>query len=328
MGEVYEARDTRLHRGVAIKVLPSPVAADRESRERFEREARAVAALNHPHICTLYDIGRADGVDFLVMELLEGETLASRLARGPLPAEDALPLAIQIASALERAHRAGIVHRDLKPANIMLTEQGSKVLDFGLAKLVGADVEATRTMAGSVVGTAAYMSPEQAEARPIDPRSDAFSFGAVLYEMLTGHRAFGGDTIAQVLTSVLRDEPPLLAGQPALDAIVRRCLAKQPSQRFASMRDVKASLERAAGAPASARSRDNLTSSTCSMAASESRAIAFASPFSWSIHPKAITSGRSGTTASWPIFSTCRTRSRARSFAACRWRSATERRDS
>src|SRR6478672_1285250 len=171
MGEVYKARDTRLNRIVAIKVLPPNVAGDPEFRDRFEREARAVAALNHPHICVLYDVGCQDGVDFLVMEHLEGRTLAARLADGPIGPEEALRYATQIASALERAHRAGVIHRDLKPGNIMLTEQGAKLLDFGLAKMVDADVDVTRTMDGTVVGTAAYMSPEQADGKALDARS-------------------------------------------------------------------------------------------------------------------------------------------------------------
>ena len=249
MGEVYSARDTRLNRPVAIKVLPAQAASDPESRHRFEREARAIAALQHPHICTLHDIGTYNGSDFLVMELLDGETLAARLERGPLPAHEAVRYAIEIASALDTAHRAGMVHRDLKPGNIMLTEQGSKVLDFGLAKVAEGDIDVTRTAAGAVVGTAAYMSPEQAEGRPLDLRSDGFSFGAVLYEMLTGRRAFGGDTIAQILTAVLRDEPPKLPMSATLEPIVRRCLAKHSSQRFPTMADVKAALERAVLAP-------------------------------------------------------------------------------
>jgi serine/threonine protein kinase/Tfp pilus assembly protein PilF len=244
MGEVYRARDTRLDRTVALKILPERVARDPESRGRFEREARAIAALNHPHICTLFDVGCHDGIDFLVMEYLDGETLAARLARGALSVAEAIRYATQIASALERAHHAGILHRDLKPANIILTEQGSKVLDFGLAKLMNADLDVTRTNAGALIGTAAYMSPEQAEARPLDARSDAFSFGAVLYEMLSGSRAFSGETIGQVLSAVLRDDPPRLAVPAALERVVRRCLAKQLSNRYQTMSDVRLALER------------------------------------------------------------------------------------
>src|SRR5215467_12444770 len=174
MGEVYLARDTRLDRAVAIKVLPPSVSDDRRSRERLEREARAVATLNHPHICTLHDVGNHDGVDFLVMEHLEGETLAARIARGPLTTETAVDYALQIASALDRAHRSGVLHRDLKPGNIMLTEVGAKLLDFGLAKMLDAQIDVTRTAEGVIVGTAAYMSPEQAQGMPLDARSDVF----------------------------------------------------------------------------------------------------------------------------------------------------------
>ena len=249
MGEVYKARDTRLNRIVAIKVLPPNVAGDPEFRDRFEREARAVAALNHPHICVLYDVGCQDGIDFLVMEHLEGRTLAARLADGPIGPEEALRYATQIASALERAHRAGVIHRDLKPGNVMLTEQGAKLLDFGLAKMVDADVDVTRTMDGTVVGTAAYMSPEQADGKALDARLDVFSFGAVAYEMLSGRRAFGGQTTVQILSAVLRDDPPPLASSSTLSSVARRCLAKDPAERFQTMTDVRSVLERPAEPP-------------------------------------------------------------------------------
>ena len=225
MGEVYKARDTRLNRTVAVKVLPDGAAADPEFRERFEREARAVAALNHPHICVLYDVGSHEGMNFLVMEHLDGRTLAARVAEGPVSPEEALRYATQIASALERAHRAGVIHRDLKPANIMLTEVGAKLLDFGLAKIVDADTDVTRTQEGTVLGTAAYMSPEQAEGKPLDARSDVFSFGTVVYEMVSGRRAFAGQTTVQVLSAVLRDDPlPLWVHVPNrhLHEIVQR----------------------------------------------------------------------------------------------------------
>jgi TolB-like protein/tRNA A-37 threonylcarbamoyl transferase component Bud32 len=242
-------------------VLSPHVANEPLSRERFDREARAVAALNHPHICTLYDLGCQDGMDFLVMEYLDGETLAARLSRGPLEIEEALRYAGQISSALDVAHRAGIVHRDLKPGNIMLVHRGSsggrdapgsghrdrsavKLLDFGLAKLVGADVDVTQTVEGTVLGTAAYMSPEQAEGKPLDARSDVFGFGAVLYEMLSGRRAFEGSTTIQVLSAVLSSDPPALRVVPALDRIVRHCLAKQPEQRFPTLGEVQEALER------------------------------------------------------------------------------------
>ncbi|HUK37250.1 MAG TPA: protein kinase, partial [Vicinamibacterales bacterium] len=249
MGEVYKARDTRLDRAVAIKVLPSSVADDRRSRERLEREARAVATLNHPNICTLHDVGSHEGVDFLVMEHLDGETLAARIAKGPLTTDHAVQYALQIASALDRAHRSGILHRDLKPGNIMLTEIGAKLLDFGLAKTLDTEVDVTRTAEGVIVGTAAYMSPEQAQGLPLDARSDVFSFGAVLYEMASGRRAFGGDATAQVLSGVLRDNPqPLPAYSPLAD-IVSRCMAKQPSQRFQTMADVLRALQQAWTSP-------------------------------------------------------------------------------
>src|SRR3984893_13941097 len=203
-GEVYRARDTRLERDVAIKVLPEAFAADPDRLRRFEHEAQAIAALNHPHICQIHDIGPG----YLVLEYVEGEPL-----HGPMAVEQALPLALQIVSALEAAHRRGILHRDLKPANIMVTREGTaKLLDFGLAKLLGSSgggpQDVTRTVEGTVFGTAAYMSPEQADGKPLDVRSDVFSFGAVLYETLSGTRAFAGHTAAQVVSAVLRDDPP------------------------------------------------------------------------------------------------------------------------
>ena len=241
MGEVWKARDTRLNRIVAIKRLRV------EHASRFEQEARAIAALNHPHICQIHDIGP----DYLVLEYIEGAPL-----RGPLATEEALRLAIQIAGALEEAHSKGILHRDLKPANILVQggasspRSSAKLLDFGLAKLASADVEVTRTMDGTVLGTAAYMSPEQAEGRPLDARSDIFSFGAVLYEMLSGTRAFAGQTSAQVASAILRDEPAPLKAPPALDRVVRGCLQKQAGQRFQTMTDVRAALEQISMKPA------------------------------------------------------------------------------
>jgi serine/threonine protein kinase len=238
MGEVYRARDTRLERDVAIKVLPEQFAADPDRLRRFEHEARAIAALNHPHICQLHDIGPG----YLVLEYIEGEPL-----RGPMAVEQALPLALQMVSALEAAHRRGILHRDLKPVNIMVTREGTaKLLDFGLAKFVSADADATRTLDGTVLGTAAYMSPEQAQGQSLDARSDVFSFGAVLYETLSGRRAFGGSSMADVLSAVLRDDPRPIQAPPELERIVRRCLAKQPGQRFQTMGELRAALEQAA----------------------------------------------------------------------------------
>lgn len=234
MGEVWKARDTRLDRIVAIKQLRGQHIA------RFEQEARAIAALNHPHICQIYDVGP----DYLVLEYVEGRPLT-----GPMPLGDALRVAGQIADALESAHGRGLIHRDLKPANILLTEKGSaKLLDFGLAKLVVPENDdATQTADGTVLGTAAYMSPEQAEGRPLDERSDIFSFGAVLYEVLSGRRAFTGDSVAQVLSGVLRDDPPALQAPPALQQIVRRCMAKKKVDRFQKVTDLKAALEQARG---------------------------------------------------------------------------------
>jgi len=230
MGEVWKARDTRLNRIVAIKRLTG------QHTGRFEQEARAIAALNHPHICQIYDVGP----DYIVMEYVEGAPL-----KGPLAVEDAIRLAIQIASALEEAHAKRILHRDLKPANILVTSKGAaKLLDFGLAKLVtDADPEVTKTLGGAMMGTPAYMSPEQAEGKTLDERSDIFSFGVVLYELLSGDRAFAGDTMAQVLSAVLRDEPKPLQVSATLDRIVRQCLAKQPSQRFQSAAELKRGLE-------------------------------------------------------------------------------------
>ena len=272
MGEVLRGTDTRLGRPVAIKVLPTRAALDQQMRARFAREARAVAALTHPHICTLYDVGRHDQVDFLVMEFLEGDTLAARLANGPPSLEEALTYAIEVASALDHAHRHGIVHRDLKPANIMLTASGAKLLDFGLAKfrlaaqagvakadvtrdgaiagtagsmalepLEGDDPHTTRH--GAILGTIRYMAPEQLEGREADTRSDLFSFGAVLFEMLTGRRAFDGDSAASVRAAILQHEPPPASSlQPlaptAIDDIVRRCLAKNPDERWQTASDV------------------------------------------------------------------------------------------
>jgi serine/threonine protein kinase/tetratricopeptide (TPR) repeat protein len=238
MGDVYRARDTRLERDVAIKVLPEPFAADPNRRRRFEHEARAIAALNHPHICQLHDIGPG----YLVLEYIEGKQL-----HGPMAIEQALPLALQIVSALEAAHQQGILHRDLKPLNIMVTHEGTaKLLDFGLAKLVGMDADVTRTQDGTVLGTPAYMSPEQAHGQPLDARSDVFSFGAVLYEMISGSRAFAGDSTAAVLSAVLRDDPRPIEAPPTLERIVRRCLAKQPQHRFQTMQEVRIALELAA----------------------------------------------------------------------------------
>jgi len=256
MGEVYSARDTRLHRTVALKVLLAPISSDPQARQRFEREARAVAALSHPHICPLFDVGREGDRDFLVMEYLQGETLAARLRRGRLRLPDALRVADQIASALIAAHRAGIVHRDLKPGNVMLTESGVRLLDFGLACGTEASAAGATTASrpepltgtGMILGTLPYMAPEQIEGRPADPRTDIFAFGVVLYEMLTGRRAFEGASQAALIGSILRDDPPSLATvdpalPPALDRLVRRCVEKEPAARWPTITDVQARLE-------------------------------------------------------------------------------------
>ncbi len=237
MGEVWKARDTRLDRIVAIKQMEARHSA------RFQQEARAIAALNHPNICTLHDVGP----DYLVMEYVEGERLW-----GPLGVEEAVKLALQIAAALEEAHRRGILHCDLKPGNILVTEKGTaKLLDFGLAKLMtNSDTDVTKTTEGAVVGTAAYMAPEQAEGKPLDERSDIFSFGAVLYEMLSGKRAFKGNSTAQVLSAVLRDDPQPIQAPAGLLLIVKRCLAKRPRDRFLNMGELRAALEQVALLPA------------------------------------------------------------------------------
>jgi serine/threonine-protein kinase len=254
MGEVYRAKDTRLDRSVAVKILPSHLSDDAHLRQRFEREAKLISSLNHPHVCALYDVGRQDGIDYLVMELLEGETLAQRLTKGPLSLDLVLSLGIQIADALDKVHRQGIVHRDLKPGNIMLTRSGAKLLDFGLAKASlprlddGATAAAPVTQEGAVIGTFPYMSPEQMRGNPVDSRSDLFSFGSVLYEMLTGRRAFAASDAVGVASAVIEKEPApmgtiLPSIPPALDRAVRRCLAKDPEERWQSARDLLLELE-------------------------------------------------------------------------------------
>ena len=265
MGEVYRARDTRLDRTVAIKILPQHLTEKSQAKQRFEREARVISSLQHPNICTLYDVGHQDGTDFLVMEFLEGETLAHRLATGPLPSEQVLKVGIEICEGLEKAHRIGVVHRDLKPGNIMLTKTGAKLLDFGLAKTleetpvasltalpttskVLEGVEKPVTAEGTIVGTFQYMSPEQLEGKGADARSDIFSLGAVIYEMAAGKRAFDGKSQASVIAAILeRDPPPISSLQPmlppALDHVVKICLAKDPDERWQSVHDVKRQLQ-------------------------------------------------------------------------------------
>jgi eukaryotic-like serine/threonine-protein kinase len=260
MGEVYRARDTRLDRTVAIKVLPAPLAGNADLRQRFEREAKTISGLSHPHICTLFDVGHEDGIAFLVMEHLEGETLADRLARGPLTTAQVLRHGIEIADALHAAHRHGVVHRDLKPANVMLLKSGAKLLDFGLAKWKAQDaIEASQlseratadrplTGQGTILGTFQYMAPEQLEGKDADARTDVFALGSVLYEMTTARRAFTGASRASLIGAILKDEPaPLSSIQPmspaALDRVVRTCLAKDPEDRWQSAHDVAAELK-------------------------------------------------------------------------------------
>jgi len=254
MGEVYRARDTRLDRSVAIKILPADLSGDAVRRQRFEREAKVVSSLNHPNICTLYDIGQQDGVDFIVMEFLEGQTLAERLEKGPLPVAQVLAYGAQIASALDKAHRNGVTHRDLKPGNIMLTQTGAKLLDFGLAKaeatLAGGDTQTEitplatpMTQHGMIVGTVPYMSPEQVEGKEVDGRSDIFSLGAVLYEMVTGSRAFQGKSQFSVASAILEKAPAPIRNlqplaPPALDRTIEVCLAKDPDERWQSAGDL------------------------------------------------------------------------------------------
>src|SRR5271154_4037793 len=277
MGEVYRARDTRLGRDVALKILPESFARDADRLRRFEQEARAVAALNHPNILAVFDIGQhseggQDASPFLVSELLEGESLRVALDRGPLPQRKTIEYGVQIAYGLAAAHDKGIVHRDLKPENIFITKDGRiKILDFGLAKLAQKGVDpdeptltASNTAAGMVMGTASYMAPEQVRGEGADPRTDIFAFGAVLYEMLSGVRAFRRDTPAETMTAVLKDDPPELTGQPpnpvhpvspTLERTVRRCLEKNPEQRFQSARDLSFALSALSGTETSIMAR-------------------------------------------------------------------------
>ena len=266
MGEVFRARDTRLDRSVAIKVLPAHLAFSPELRERFDREARAISAVNHPNICTLYDVGRHDGTDYIVMELLDGETLAERIRKGPLPLEQVLRYGAQIAEGLDKAHRLGIVHRDLKPGNIMITRSGAKLLDFGLAKGVFRTIspdaptehqQRPLTAEGTIVGTFQYMAPEQLAGDDADTRTDIFALGTVLYEMATGRRAFEGKTKTSLIAAIVSADPPPLSQvqpltPPALEHVIRRCLAKEPDERWQSAHDVAAELQWISTAPAAA----------------------------------------------------------------------------
>src|SRR5882724_200865 len=258
MGEVYRARDTRLDRTVAIKILPEHLSSDPGRRARFEREARTISGLSHPNICALFDIGDQDGVHYVVLEYLEGRNLAERLLKGPLPVSEVLKVGVDIASALETAHRHGIVHRDLKPANVMLTKTGAKLLDFGLAKPNAAlaspaavdapTLSKSLTEEGVIVGTFQYMAPEQLEGKETDGRTDIFALGALLYEMGTGRSAFSGASRASIIAAIMNSEPaPISAVQPlsppALDPVVQTCLAKEPDERWQTAHDVRLQLE-------------------------------------------------------------------------------------
>ena len=264
MGEVYRARDERLKRDVAVKVLPGSLSSDPERLKRFEHEAQAAGGLNHPNITAVYDVGQHDGAPYVVQELLEGETLRAALMRGPLPSRKAIEYASQIARGLAAAHEKGVVHRDLKPENLFLTRDGrAKILDFGLAKLVQPEqdsgpasalpTQSEATEPGVVLGTLGYMSPEQVRGRPADARSDIFAFGCVLYEMLSGQRAFRGDTAADTMSAILTKEPPDLSDanesvSPILNKVVRHCMEKSPDERFQSARDLAFALESSSAA--------------------------------------------------------------------------------
>ena len=302
MGEVYRARDTRLDRTVAVKVLPEHLSSSPELRQRFEREAKTISLLSHPHICALFDVGSQDGIEYLVMEYLEGETLSERLVRGPLPAEQTLRYAIEMADALDRAHRQGVVHRDLKPGNVMLTKPGVKLLDFGLAKLAappgstgvaGLSMLPTTpggsnlTAKGTILGTFQYMAPEQLEGKEADARTDIFALGAVLYEMATGNKAFAGSSQASLISAIMASDPPSISSSqpatpPALDRLVRTCLAKDPEERWQSAGDIAKELkwigegaERAAGASGLRPRRPTREWLAWSIAAAASLALAF-----------------------------------------------------
>ncbi len=257
MGEVYKAKDTRLDRIVAIKVLPTTFALNDDIKQRFEREAKTISSLNHPNICTLYDVGQQDNIQYLVMEFIEGETLSDKIKKGPIPMKEFLDISIQVADALDKAHRQGLIHRDLKPGNIMLTKSGAKLLDFGLAKIqlensapgVQSITQTTPlTGVGTLLGTMQYMAPEQLEGNEADTRSDIFSFGAVMYEMATGMRAFDGGSQATLIASILKDEPRSVSEvspqlPPLLEQTISQCIDKDPDQRWQSVGDLKRSLQ-------------------------------------------------------------------------------------
>jgi eukaryotic-like serine/threonine-protein kinase len=329
MGEVYRARDPRLERTVAIKVLPTHLNANPELRARFEREAKAISGLQHPNICVLYDVGSQGDIDFLVMEYLEGETLYARLVRKPLTTDETLKIATEVADSLVKAHRSGIIHRDLKPGNVMLTKGGAKLMDFGLAKPFGlaigpqsglkfasahvssmatmaatmADLASPVTVAGTLIGTVQYMSPEQIQGKEADARSDIFAFGAMLYEMLTGKRAFQGKSQLSLASAILEKDPdPIATVQPltppALEQIVRTCLAKDPDDRFQSAHDLKLQLQWIAaggsqvGAPAVVSSRRKKTATVLTAATIAGWLIAAALSVLLLIYAGRLTSAR------------------------------------
>ncbi len=326
MGEVYRAKDTRLDRTVAVKILPSHLSDNIEARQRFDREARAISSLNHPNICTLHDVGHQDGIDFLVMEFLEGETLADRLRKGPLPTEQVLKIGIEICEGLERAHKSGVVHRDLKPANVMLTKTGAKLMDFGLAKTAptGASPASSLTMTishpsadqpltaqGTIVGTFQYMSPEQTEGKEADARSDIFALGAVLYEMATGKRAFTGKSQASLVAAVLASDPPPISmvqplSPPALEQVIKSCLAKDPDERFQTVHDLKLQLKWIAAtsasqlaAPAQIRARRVVQKRTLLIAAAIGWVLAVAAFSVFLVNRTRLEEARQPMTASW-----------------------------
>ncbi|HYX70224.1 MAG TPA: protein kinase, partial [Terriglobales bacterium] len=338
MGEVYRALDTRLDRAVAVKILPTHLSADPDLRQRFDREARAISSLQHPNICTLFDVGHQDGTDFLVMELLEGETLAERLQKGPVAIPQALRIAIDVADALEKAHRQGIVHRDLKPGNIMVSKAGTKLMDFGLAKPAATLAASASAFGGSpltpttptsptiaalaapsspitgrgmVVGTFQYIAPEVLQGEEANPRSDIFSFGAVLYEMLTGQRAFEGKSQLSVASAILEKEPaPVSSIQPmtppALEQVVKICLAKDPEERFQTAHDLKLQLKWIAeastsqlAAPAQVRARRVVQKRTLMIAAALGWLVAAIAALAFLFSQSNLEQARRSVTASW-----------------------------
>jgi len=326
MGEVYRAKDTRLDRTVAVKILPSHLSENPEAKQRFDREARAISSLNHPNICTLHDVGHQDGVDFLVMEFLDGETLADRLRKGPLSTELVLKYGIEICEGLERAHKSGVVHRDLKPGNIMLTKGGAKLMDFGLAKaapsnaplassltmtISGPSGDQPLTAHGTIIGTFQYMSPEQTEGKDADARSDIFALGAVLYEMTTGKKAFTGKSQASLVAAILASEPtPVSVAQPlappALEQVIKTCLAKDPEERFQTVHDLKLQLRWIAQAsssqlvpPSQVRARRAVQKRTLIIAGAIGWAVATAALILFFLSRTQLQEAQRPVTASW-----------------------------